>query len=820
MNDLNHTRTLAARLFAAALFLAGVGSASAAARYVDVNSANPTPPYANWFTAATNIQDAVDVAVAGDEVVVTNGTYGPVEVQKALTLRSVSGLRVTTIDGGQSNRCATLGAAANISGFTLTHGVAQNGGGAFGGVIDDCRITGNTATGDGWNRIPGNGGGAFSSILKNCSLIGNSAALGGAADLCTLNNCTLTGNSGGGAYFSTLNNCIVYFNTAQGGVNYDLNSTLNFCCTTPLPANGVGNISLDPQLASLSHLSAVSPCRGAGNASYTTGTDTDGEPWTSPPSIGCDEYHPGVVTGPLVAAISANFTNVSIGFPVRLTALIEGRTTTSFWDFGDGATVTNQPYTSHAWTGIGDYTVVLRAFNESQPGGISAMSTVRVVSGIHYVAAESASPLAPYTSWTTAARNIQDAVYAAVEPGAQVLVTNGTYRPIRLQADGLVPVRSVNGPLYTFIDGARSNQCVFYEGGSASLSGFTLTNGVTDYGGGAIYTILTNCVLTGNSAYNGGGAFGCTLNNCTLNSNSAFSFGGGANGCTLNNCTLTGNSAYWGGGTSSGTLNNCTLSGNSASYIGGGAFGGTLNNCTLTGNSASTSGYGGGASDCTLNNCIAYFNTAALGANYDPNYSTLNYSCTTPLPTNGIGNITNAPLFVDKNGWGNLRLQSNSPCINAGLNPFAPSGPALDGNPRIKGNTVDIGAYEFQSPASVISYAWLQQYNLPIDGSADTADPDGDGLNNWQEWRCGTDPLNARSVLRLLAPVTAGTNVTVSWQSVAGVNYFLDRSGNLTVPTDFTSRATNILGQPGTTTFVDTNTVGAGPLFYRVGVGN
>jgi hypothetical protein len=272
----------------------------------------------------------------------------------------------------------------------------------------------------------------------------------------------------------------------------------------------------------------------------------------------------------------------------------------------------------------------------------------------------------------------------------------------------------------------------------------------------------------------------------------------------------------YGGGTYFCTLNNCVLKGNYASSGGGGAAAGSLNNCTLADNSAY---YGGGAYGGVLNNCILYLNFLADARGSGLNYfdSTLNYSCTTPLPA-GIGNIAADPAFLGPNCCADLRLQSNSPCINSGRNAYAPDGLDLDGNPRIAGSTVDMGAYEFQSPSSVLSYAWAQQYDFPTDGSADYADSDRDGANNWQEWIAGTIPTDASSALRVFNPKADGSGITVSWQSASNRTYFLERATNLGAAPPFFLLTSNLVGQAATTSYTDTNAVGPGPFFYRVGI--
>jgi PKD repeat protein len=854
--------------------------------YVSLLSSNPVSPYSSWDTAATSIHDAIDAAslpgaivMVGDGLyatggrVVSGGTSNRVAVTKPLTVQSASGPVSTLIQGYQvpgslfgtnAVRCVYLTKGAALVGFTLTNGATRSdfdtsGGGALcapvGAALCNCLVASNAAY--------SSGGGAYQGTLNNCAVFGNFAAYGGGIYQANLTNCTVTANtafSGGGAHSSVLNNCIVFYNSAASSPNYS--ASLNFCCASPLPP-GTGNIGTEPQLSSLFHVAAGSPCLGLGNVSYITGSDIDGEPWSNPPAMGCDEYQTGAVTGPLTVSILAPYTNVATGFTGTFTAWIFGKTSASRWDFGDSTVASNRPVATHSWSAPGDYPLTLQSYNEDNPLGVSATIIVHVVDQpVSYVALESTNPVAPYSSWATAATSIQDAVDASFA-GGTVIVSDGVYQAggravfgfltNRVAVTKPLKVQSVNGPAVTVIQGAqapgpgdKATRCV-YLADSAALAGFTLTNGATRGSGDVLQEqsgagawcwsgncVVSNCLLTGNAAaFEGGGGWSGVFRNCTFWSNSA-AFGGGGDAISASNCVFSGNQgsqggatadssidnsvltnnySTFGGGALGGSLRNCLIVSNASSFTGGGTDGANLNSCTVVGNSATTAG--GGAYGGFIYNTILFYNTSPSGSNFTGGI--LYNCCTTPLPSSGSNSITNQPALLNLAG-GNFRLQSNSPCINSGYNGAVASGQDLDGDPRIVRTTVDIGAYEFQAPLSLISYAWLQQYGLATDGSADFADADGDGMNNWEEWVAGTDPINPLSSLALLNPSGGISNIVVRWQSVPGRAYFLQRATNLAGQPPFLTVASNLQGQTGFTTFTDRQTTGPGPFFYRVGV--
>ena len=380
---------------------------------------------------------------------------------------------------------------------------------------------------------------------------------------------------------------------------------------------------------------------------------------------------------------------------------------------------------------------------------------------------------------------------------------------------------------------------------SGNSVGYVADLNASGMGGGVTRCYLTNCVLTGNSSPgDGGGALSSTLNNCTLYNNSAW-VGAGANNCTLNNCMVFSNTAsttYFGysaltagGGVAFGSANNCIILGNvvqlderssQAVANGGGAYYAALNNCTVVDNEIA-GGYGGGAYGGLAYNSIIYYNTAIyyqslVGAGNVTNITVQN-CCTFPMPTSWANNFnfTNAPAFVSITRMGgNLHLQANSPCIKSGNNAYAVGATDLDGNPRIAGGTVDVGAYEYQTPKSAISYAYLQQYGLATDGSADNADLDGTGFDVYQDWVAGLNPTNPASLLAVSSPIPTNNaaGVTVSWQSVTNILYNLQRSTNLSAIPPFITIQTNINGQAGTTSYNDTTATNGTPYYYRVGV--
>lgn len=298
---------------------------------------------------------------------------------------------------------------------------------------------------------------------------------------------------------------------------------------------------------------------------------------------------------------------------------------------------------------------------------VFAFSTVGAVT--HYVDINSATPSYPYTDWTTAATNIQDAVNAAGSNDL-VLVADGVYSNGTAATPGFsylnrvvitndITVRSVNGPAYASIVGkgpvgSSAVRGVYMSAGV--LSGFTVRNGFTpssasvDHlcgGGVSMYGgsgIVSNCILTANQAvYGGGGSYSGTLIDCTISDSSATQRGGGSYNSTLINCTVTNNLvSFDGGGSYGGTLDNCTLVDNYGTQNGGGCNGAVLNNCLLLDNWANSGGgsynstlvsctltnnaakYGGGSRDCTLTNCTLVGNAADYGAG---NQGGTLYSC-------------------------------------------------------------------------------------------------------------------------------------------------------------------------------------------------
>jgi CSLREA domain-containing protein len=267
---------------------------------------------------------------------------------------------------------------------------------------------------------------------------------------------------------------------------------------------------------------------------------------------------------------------------------------------------------------------------------------------------------------------------------------------------------------------------------TVSISGLTVTNGLTTEGGGIMVSpgalTLTRVAVTGNTANNTNGGGGIVV--------------GGASTLNVIESTISGNHATVASGVGGGIFNNggtlsivnSTISGNDVTQgQGGGIFGTgggstTLSSSTITGNTAQTGGgiRVTGGHPATIKNTIVGGNTGTVaGPDMSNGGSTGTFSSAgfnlikstsdaTITETQNLGtNITGVDpqLFALADNGGPTKthaLQCTSPAIDKGFNftlatdqrggvrPFDLAD-AIYPNAASPGNGTDIGAYETQT---------------------------------------------------------------------------------------------------------------------------
>ena len=352
----------------------------------------------------------------------------------------------------------------------------------------------------------------------------------------------------------------------------------------------------------------------------------------------------------------------------------------------------------------------------------------------------------------------------------------------------------------TIIDGGKKGSVVTFdssESAASVLSGFIITNGLADWGGGiycGLWTVPTvrNNRIVENTALQGGGGIYCaysiTASRNVISFNHANLVGGGifadsSSWPLLTSNFIINNSAGDSGGGifcaqfCIGRIINNTVADNSAPVLGGGLYcafaAPEVWNCIFWGNGDDLYGWGGG------------------------------YLCVedTGGENEGTGNIHQNPSFVNR-ALQDYHLLSSSPCIGRGST-NAPSMPALD----YDGETIpfrtaaDIGADEFVDfDSDTLPDFWEKKWfgNLTKPAGADSdadqltnakelvagtdptkPDTDGDKCLDGVEVLAGTDPLDPASFFAISSFFRSASQLTLRWATAPGRWYQLYISNDL-----------------------------------------
>jgi outer membrane protein assembly factor BamB len=326
---------------------------------------------------------------------------------------------------------------------------------------------------------------------------------------------------------------------------------------------------------------------------------------------------------------------------------------------------------------------------------------------------------------------IQEAIDASVN-GDEIVCEDGTYTGLfnyNIDFSGkAITVRSENGPESCIID-CNSSGTGFrfgnHEEANSVVEGFTIRNGYSPFAGG-IYCYncsptITNCNITNCVSADRGGGIYCN------------------NGAPLiSHCIISGNRAVIDGGgiystESDAKIENCVISGNIALDSGGGLYSDNgehrITNCTIISNFAADA-YGGIYSFSSLEimhtilwgnyDCCEFEQIYLPGGTAEVAFSCIQDEnpddANIPFGEEN-SNIDDDPCFVSAGYWvdvndanivvepndpnalwvdGDCHLTAVSPCIDTGAFEVLFGGLVdMDGQPRVMGKRIDIGADEY-----------------------------------------------------------------------------------------------------------------------------
>ncbi|MHC4500511.1 MAG: hypothetical protein ACYS21_15535, partial [Planctomycetota bacterium] len=396
-----------------------------------------------------------------------------------------------------------------LEGITITNAYNIEGGAIWchysNPTIINCTIRGNTANDDGGGILCSNS----AATISNCTLIGNTAWRGGGGISCTedsqatISNCTTSFNIarwGGGIYCNnsspSIRNCVLSQDIAsEGGAEIALKSRYNPSTLTISYSNveggfeaayletgctlnwDVSNIVLDPLLTPDGHLLPDSPCIDAGD--------------------------PNLVVDP--------------NFPVDIDGddrIINGRVDMGSDEFID----TDDDRLPDWWEDkyFGDPNIA-DPCDDPDSDGLTNLDEYELYSSgpntpPYYVDINNVADPCEDGSLAHPFDAIQEGLDAA-DDGDTVLVAAGTYVGAGNRwldfGSKLIVLHASNGPVSTTIDCenvfTRAFNFHLGETPAAAVVGFTITNGLRNYGGAIVclysHPQFRNCMITDNTAF-------------------------------------------------------------------------------------------------------------------------------------------------------------------------------------------------------------------------------------------------------------------------------------------------------------------------------